>query len=202
MSIGENSTDNLQPSKIDHLSLAFLFYNTILFIIGGPLNLLASCRLYREIRTLRRRFLPLSNLLMLKLNLHISDLLIIFVHLPKEITWRSTTYWLAGDVMCKAMKLVDLFAFHLSSFSIVSLAAERTFLVKKMVQASKDRNRKGGSLIIQSKSVKLLIGCSWVGAVILSLPQVRYCGPQKTRAVKAIDSVLSLCLSLNGGLEN
>ncbi len=159
------------PYKRQYSETAKIFFDALLLLFGGPLNILASVRLYRALRVIRRKRQTATNLLLLKTNLHISDMIIIFVHLPIDIGWQVTISWNGGNMLCKFYKFISVFAFHLSSFAILSIAAERTLTVKKIMAASRGRLA-GGSLRLQTSSVKIFLIGTWLLAAALSLPQV------------------------------
>ncbi len=168
------SVSDYDPYQRQYSETAKIFFDILLLLFGGPLNVIASLRLYKAFRVTRRtrKRQATINFLLLKTNLHISDLIIIFVHLPIDIGWQVTISWDGGDALCKFYKFISIFAFHLSSFAVLSIAAERTLTVRRIMAASQGRQT-GRSRFLKTSSVKVFLVGTWLVAAALSLPQVR-----------------------------
>ncbi len=147
--------------------MAHRIYLPILLAIGGPLNIFALFLLIGQFRRLKlnRRSITDSHsstaLLLLKLNINVSDLLVMFVYVPGQFGWALSIQWRAGDLACKLFKFLAVLAFQSSSFAIMCLATERALTIRKGIQAA-----------WRKSPVKWMIGASWLVAILLSTPQL------------------------------
>ncbi|RCN43176.1 hypothetical protein ANCCAN_10863 [Ancylostoma caninum] len=83
--------------------------------VGLPVNISTLIYMLRRYRHAK------SFLLLLHINLNISDILVLGVYVPGLIGWLITLEWKGGALMCKVMRFVDVFV----------LAIRLDFVLKK-----------------------------------------------------------------------
>lgn len=54
-----------------------------------------------------------------------ADLVMTFVVMPLDASWNITVHWYAGDVMCKLLCFLKLFAMHSAAFILVVVSLKR-----------------------------------------------------------------------------
>uniref|UniRef100_A0A3B4ZZY9 Type II GnRH receptor n=1 Tax=Stegastes partitus TaxID=144197 RepID=A0A3B4ZZY9_9TELE len=92
----------------------------VLFVFAAVSNLsvlISVCwgRGYRLAKHLRPLIASLAS----------ADLLMTFVVMPLDAIWNITVQWYAGDVMCKLMCFLKLFAMHSAAFILVVVSLDR-----------------------------------------------------------------------------
>ncbi|MFH4982382.1 hypothetical protein AB6A40_009091 [Gnathostoma spinigerum] len=100
--------------------------------------------------------------LLLKININISDLLILTILAVGKLCWLATYEWVGGDVLCKLFNFLSMFTLYISSNIVVCIALDR---LRTVLGAS--RVRSGTSNV-----VRFMIVLSWLLAFIWSLPQL------------------------------
>ncbi|XP_055355179.1 putative gonadotropin-releasing hormone II receptor [Paramacrobiotus metropolitanus] len=108
---------------------------------------------------LRQHFL--TNIDFLILNLAIADLLVAVFCLFTDAVWKCTYEWLAGDLLCKVIKFMQMFALYASTFSTAIVAVDRCIAIRLPIKRINHRR------IMRS----FILG-SWTCATLLSFPQV------------------------------
>jgi hypothetical protein len=119
----------------DYLEIIYLF---LVIIIGTPLNVRIFINLMMQLRTIpvnnvkvdRKSFsnfifLFQRSFILLKLNLNISDLLLIVVQALGKSIWITTYEWKLGEFMCRIFSFMKMATLYLSSNIIVSIAFDR-----------------------------------------------------------------------------
>ncbi|VDN21689.1 unnamed protein product [Gongylonema pulchrum] len=100
---------------------------------------------------------------MLKINLNISDLLILVVLAVGKFFWLMTYSWRGGDILCRLFNFLSMIALYISSNIVVCIAFDRF------------RNVLGAAQIKRSRSlstVHIMITISWLLAIMWSVPQL------------------------------
>jgi hypothetical protein len=64
------------------------------------------------------------------LHLSVADLFVTFFCIIGEALWSYTVQWLAGDVLCKLVKILQMFALYLSTNVLVLIGIDRWVAVK------------------------------------------------------------------------
>lgn len=77
--------------------------------------------------------------LLLKINLNISDLLILTILAVGKLCWLATYAWYGGDLLCKLFNFMSMFALYISSNIVVCIALDR---LRNVLGASKIRRGK------------------------------------------------------------
>ncbi|CAK5022933.1 unnamed protein product [Meloidogyne enterolobii] len=161
-----NNLDNPPSQHVIQRSTAeiveILMYSLCL-CIGGPLNLFSFRRLISQIRRPTRQQQFGSQLLLLKLNLNIADLITMFVYTLSQIIWMITFQWHFGDFLCRIIKFFHTFSFYLNSFIVACFAIDRFF-------GTRNLNSPIASNVAQKRIKKMLI-FAWTWATLLSIPQ-------------------------------
>ena len=103
----------------------------------------------------------LSNINFLILQLVISDMLVAFFCLAADAGWKYTYSWTAGDLMCKLLKYLQMFALYSSTFIVVTIAVDRCIAVRFPLLRAKRR-----------ALIKCMAVLSWMMAALCSIPQV------------------------------
>lgn len=58
-------------------------------------------------------------------SLALADLVMTFVVMPLDAIWNITVQWYAGDIMCKLLCFLKLFAMHSLAFILVVVSLDR-----------------------------------------------------------------------------
>lgn len=90
-----------------------------------------------------------------------ADLLMSFIVMPLDAVWNVTVQWLAGDLMCKLMCFLKLFAMHSAAFVLVVVSLDRYRAILHPLDSldAVSRNRR-------------MLAAAWSGSVLLASPQV------------------------------
>ncbi|GFT68048.1 gonadotropin-releasing hormone II receptor [Nephila pilipes] len=154
----DNLTNNSNYSDLD--LLAFTEESRIEAIVYSVLFLLASSGnipvFISLIRGRRRR----SRIEEMIFHLTIADLIVTFVMIPLEISWRITVEWIAGDALCRIMLFFRAFGPYLSSMILVCISIDRfTAIVYPL------------SVNVAQKRVRWMLRYAWAGSFVCSIPQ-------------------------------
>ncbi len=148
-----STTDLPQQNVWDCLVVLFL---GICIIIGGPTNLSVCRRLYRRVSV------SASRSLLLKLQLNISDLLLLFVFALSKVIWPVVFDWYGGWWLCKATKFGHELSFQVSSAILASIGLDRLLSILQPETPLAVAKRRAIGLIL----------LSWLYAILFSLPQL------------------------------
>ncbi|WKY09198.1 hypothetical protein Q1695_001955 [Nippostrongylus brasiliensis] len=85
-------------------------------VIGLPVNLSTLFYMVKRYRHAK------SFLLLLHINLNISDILVLGIYLPGLIGWLITLEWKGGAVLCKIMRFTDAFVFSIRHVVFIFLS--------------------------------------------------------------------------------
>lgn len=90
-----------------------------------------------------------------------ADLMMSFIVMPLDAVWNITVQWYAGDVMCKLMCFLKLFAMHSAAFILVVVSLDRYRAILHPLDSldAVTRNRR-------------LLAVAWSLSVLLASPQV------------------------------
>lgn len=127
----------------------------ILFLIAGVGNVsifFSLCCAHRH---------RISRVSLMIINLCLADMLVTFVIMPVEITWRITYQWVFGDLFCRTFSFLRAFGLYLSSNVIVCVSLDRYFAVKYPLRATEGTVRSRWMLVI-----------AYAISIICSVPQV------------------------------
>ncbi|CAI4222937.1 unnamed protein product [Auanema sp. JU1783] len=103
-----------------------------------------------------------SFLLLIHINLNISDILVLGVHLPGLMGWLITSQWLAGNAMCKIMRFLDAFVWAASSNIMVCVALYRLTALRYPLWVS----------AVGHSQVPRMLATAWTLAAISTSPQL------------------------------
>ncbi|GMS92605.1 hypothetical protein PENTCL1PPCAC_14780, partial [Pristionchus entomophagus] len=143
----------------DTVQLIFL---TIVLLVGLPSNFLVLTRILTHYQTSNKDSIK-AGFLLLKLNLTISDLMLLFFYALPKLVWNITYEWKGTDGMCKMYNYLSMASYYLSSNITVCIALER---LRTVLGAAEIRAR-GKS----TKSIRLLLFFAWFFAFVWSCPQ-------------------------------
>lgn len=141
----------------EYISIGYQF---ALLLFGVPLNLQA---LYDTVKSLKSGH-STPRFALLKLNLVITDLMILLIYTISEISWTATFVWYGGPIMCKLVKFFHLVSFASHANIVVSIALDRTLTVAHLKQFDRKNKHK--------KRVKVMLLMSWLLAFLASIPQL------------------------------
>lgn len=140
---------------------------SVIFITGAPANFYATVKLWRWKRSSLnrggRKFSP--NFLILQKFLNISDLLIVYVYVSRELLELILKRcWWGGSFLCKLCHVVETFALSLSSNTVACIAIDRAISLAKLKSITRETN-----VISMRVLISLFVGalCSFA----ISLPQ-------------------------------
>ncbi|CAJ0938916.1 unnamed protein product, partial [Mesorhabditis belari] len=147
-----NSTSNEASTDA---STEKIFY-TLFVCFGLPMNISTFFYMMKRYKHAR------SFLLLLHINLNLTDILVLGPSLIGKLGWLITEDWLAGDLMCRLMRFVDMFAFMASSNIMVCIALYRLYALRYPLWVS----------AVGHSRVPRMLFSAWVIAAMTSLPQL------------------------------
>lgn len=137
----------------DYLQMA-LFLSFM--AVGLPVNISTLIYMLRRYRHAK------SFLLLLHINLNISDILVLGIYVPGLIGWLITLEWRGGAVLCKLMRFIDVFVLAIGSNVMVCIALYRLYAL---------RHPHWISTVGHSRVPRMLL-FSWGIAAVSMLPQL------------------------------
>lgn len=91
-----------------------------------------------------------------------ADLVMTFVVMPLDAIWNITVQWYAGDVMCKLLCFLKLFAMHSAAFILVVVSLDRYRAILHPLDSLDAGLRNRRMLLV-----------AWTLSVLLASPQVK-----------------------------
>ncbi|CAO4380808.1 unnamed protein product [Caenorhabditis nigoni] len=128
----------------------------IFVLIGLPVNISTLIYMLKRYRHAK------SFLLLLHINLNISDILVLGLYVPGLIGWLVTLEWRGGEYLCKFMRFVDAFVFAISSNIMVCIALYRLSALRYPLWVN---------AVGHSRVPRMLV-LAWSLAVVTMLPQM------------------------------
>ncbi|XP_062255269.1 gonadotropin-releasing hormone II receptor-like [Platichthys flesus] len=125
----------------------------VLFLFAACSNLALLASVWRG----RGRRLA-SHLRPLMLSLASADLLMTFVVMPLDAVWNWTVQWYGGDVLCKLLSFLKLFAMHASAFILVVISLDRQHAILHPMEAL-SAHRRNRRMVLMAWSLSLLLAC-------------------------------------------
>ncbi|RXM92763.1 Gonadotropin-releasing hormone II receptor [Acipenser ruthenus] len=124
------------------------------FLFAGYSN---SAVLYSVARKGRK-----SHIRILILSLTIADLMITFIVMPLDTIWNITVQWYAGEVPCKVLNFLKLFAMYSSALVLVVISLDRHTAILRPFSftGASHRNR-------------VMLAVAWTASILLASPQLR-----------------------------
>lgn len=116
----------------------------ILFAIGAPANTLTFYRLVRRVRITHST----SRIMLLNLNLNISDLLVIYTYVIGEIAWAISLKFSGGRFLCKIYKFSNALAFSISSFVVVAISLDRLICLVFPLKTRSEAKRHAKQMLV------------------------------------------------------
>lgn len=95
-----------QPPHFDDASLTKIIVLSIMFVV----SLIGNVATLIQMRRLRRRKSTINTLIV---NLAVADLLVTFFCIAGDAVWVATVQWLAGNIICKVFKFMQVRRFVL-----------------------------------------------------------------------------------------
>lgn len=93
------------------------------------------------------------------LSLALADLLVTVAVMPLDVAWNVTVQWYGGDLSCKLLNFLKLFAMYAAALVLVVISLDRHAAVLQPFARARRRNG-------------LLLRAAWLGSVLLASPQV------------------------------
>ncbi|KAK7489277.1 hypothetical protein BaRGS_00019529, partial [Batillaria attramentaria] len=124
-----------------------------MFVISFVGNTATLMQMYR----LRRRKSTINTLI---INLAIADLLVTAFCIAGEAAWAVTVQWVAGNVTCKFVKYMQVFALYLSTYITVAIGLDRCVAII-------DPMRWQGA----AQRVRIMMIFAWVCSSVFAIPQ-------------------------------
>lgn len=128
----------------------------ILFLFAACSNLALLVSVWRGRRLA-------SHLRPLMLSLASADLMMTFVVMPLDAVWNVTVQWYGGDVLCKLLCFLKLFAMHASAFILVVISLDRQHAILHPLDALSAHHRNRRMLLL-----------AWGLSLLLASPQVTH----------------------------
>ncbi|XP_051577796.1 gonadotropin-releasing hormone II receptor-like [Myxocyprinus asiaticus] len=128
----------------------------VLFIFAAISNLALLVSVWRG----RGRQLA-SHLRPLIISLVSADLMMTFIVMPLDMVWNVTVQWYAGDVLCKLLCFLKLFAMQTSTFILVVISLDRHHAILRPLDSLNAHNRNRKMLVI-----------AWSLSALIASPQL------------------------------
>ncbi|XP_027544168.1 gonadotropin-releasing hormone II receptor-like [Neopelma chrysocephalum] len=93
------------------------------------------------------------------LSLALADLLVTVTVMPLDAAWNVTVQWYGGDISCKVLNFLKLFAMYAAALVLVVISLDRHAAVLRPFSRAHRRNG-------------MLLRAAWAGSVLLALPQL------------------------------
>ncbi|KAI5722895.1 hypothetical protein M8J76_015425 [Diaphorina citri] len=120
---------------------ALVAYASLFLVAGvGNVSILFSLCCARRHR--------ISRVSLMIINLCLADMMVTFVIMPVEITWRITVQWSFGDLWCRLFSFFRAFGLYLSSGVVVCVSLDRYFAIKYPLRAVEGQSRSRWMLVI------------------------------------------------------
>lgn len=139
-----------EESQVRTIVLAVM---AVLSLVGNTATIVSIAREKRRSR---------STVYTLIHHLSVADLFVTFACLTTEAVWTFTVQWLAGNLMCKLIKFMQMFSLYLSTFILVLIGVDRFTAVRYPMRRSDTQRHCSYGIIFV-----------WVLSGVLSIPQVR-----------------------------
>lgn len=134
-----------EPLLSDYIEMCYLL---VVILIGLPLNIHVFFGLLHQMRKTPKNSVKVSlfakqsqlnnitdcfqrSFILLKINLNISDLLLILIQANGKLLWLWTYEWKGGDLVCRVFNFLTMFTLYLSS-NIIGLLVLRTFVERPL----------------------------------------------------------------------
>uniref|UniRef100_A0A3Q4BAD9 G-protein coupled receptors family 1 profile domain-containing protein n=1 Tax=Mola mola TaxID=94237 RepID=A0A3Q4BAD9_MOLML len=121
----------------------------VLFVFAACSNLALLVSVWRGRRLA-------SHLRPLMLSLASADLMMTFVVMPLDAVWNVTVQWYGGDVLCKLLCFLKLFAMHASAFILVVISLDRQHAILHPLDAL-SAHRRNRRMLLMAWSLSLLL---------------------------------------------
>ncbi|CAB3397760.1 unnamed protein product [Caenorhabditis bovis] len=154
-STNSSATNDDMNTTISTDYIQLLLY-TIFMIVGLPVNISTLIYMLKRYRHAK------SFLLLLHINLNVSDILVLGLYVPGLAGWLITWEWKGGNVMCKFMRFVDAFVLAISSNIMVCIALYRLSALRYPLWVN---------AVGHSRVPRMLVA-AWLIAILTMLPQV------------------------------
>lgn len=126
----------------------------LLFLFAACSNLALLASVWRGRRLA-------SHLRPLLVSLASADLMMTFVVMPLDAVWNATVQWYGGDVLCKLLCFLKLFAMQASAFVLVVISLDRQHAILRPLHALSAHRRNRRMLLL-----------AWSLSLLLAAPQV------------------------------
>ncbi|XP_071899436.1 gonadotropin-releasing hormone II receptor-like [Anas platyrhynchos] len=93
------------------------------------------------------------------LSLALADLLVTVAVMPLDAVWNVTVQWYGGELSCKLLNFLKLFAMYAAALVLVVISLDRHAAVLRPFARARRRNG-------------LLLRAAWAGSVLLAAPQL------------------------------
>lgn len=100
-----------------------------------------------------------SHIRLLLRHLAAADLLVTVAVMPLDAVWNVTVQWYGGELSCKLLNFLKLFAMYAAALVLVVISLDRHAAVLRPFARARRRNG-------------LLLRAAWAGSVLLAAPQV------------------------------
>ncbi len=143
----------------------------VLLLAGAPVNIYACVQLWRPkkptvVAGVKRSAKFSANFLLLQRLLNVSDILIIYVYLLRELLeLLLDRHWLAGSFVCKFCHMAETFGLSLSSNTLVCIAVDRLISISSLKANVRETNLVSGRVIFSA-----ILAC--LASLIISFPQI------------------------------
>ncbi|GIX67763.1 gonadotropin-releasing hormone receptor [Caerostris darwini] len=129
----------------------------ILFVIAGLSFIGNIATLTSILRTGRQNT---STVYILLVQLAISDLLVATFCLLTDALWKITVQWYGGNILCKAVKFMQMFSLYLSTYVLVLIGFDRLCAIRFPMARARAKHYVRNGIV-----------CIWISSAVFSSPQ-------------------------------
>ncbi|XP_035657822.1 gonadotropin-releasing hormone receptor-like [Branchiostoma floridae] len=101
-----------------------------------------------------------SRVNLLIMHLAVADIFMTLIVMPLDGVWNLTVQWYAGDVACRILQFLKLWALYASTFILVVISIDRCMAILRPLSSANGYKRG-----------KIMVGIAWGAGAVLSTPQ-------------------------------
>lgn len=179
-----NESDGLR-APMETSQYVEVCYFFLFVAVGVPINVFTLARVGRQY------YVTKSRILLLNVNLNISDLMILVFYAFATGVEFTVEQWLGGILLCKMLKFFQLFSFCLSSNVIVCIGVDRLWSLLAPLHVKSAANRR----------CRRMVAIAWVLALCCSAPQLYLWTVQSDRGAENNQCINTYGLAVNSSVS-
>ncbi|WKY14792.1 hypothetical protein Q1695_000371 [Nippostrongylus brasiliensis] len=116
-------------------------------------------------RSRRKDLVLAARLFTYKVSLTAADSLVLFVYAPTQLFWLIKFWWYGGDLLCRTLKFLSTFGFHLTANMQALVSIDRLYITTRM-------NKIPGNNRKKTYNTGFVLAVAWILALVCALPQL------------------------------